>query len=289
MARDWLERISPQIHHMGHLTFKRGVINPLRVIYDHELFMFSSGDNKLVFGDVEYPCPQNSFIILPPGREHISYALSREIHIHWVHFDWTYHEDKVPSQTASYHPRRPHKRRIRRAPSYVPKEILHGAVRSRRAFEIHIRLCEEWSTGDGRRRVVARGLLLELLLELLAPPGGARDEAGRAMTLAERTRRHLTELAQAPFSAARPIKESLRELGASYYHQERVFKAHYGLSPSDYVSALRIEKIKSLLRDTDLPVGQIARRLGFEDAAYFSRFVSKHAGCSPRALRRKLL
>jgi AraC-like DNA-binding protein len=162
-------------------------------------------------------------------------------------------------------------------------------VRTRRAFELHIRLCEEWSIGDNRRRVVARCLLLELLLELLAPPGRPRDEAHRAMTLAERTRRHLTELADVPFCEAKPIKESLRELGTSYYHQERVFKSHYGLSPSDYVSALRLEKIKALLRDTDLSVTEVARRVGFEDVAYFSRFVSKHAGASPRALRRKLL
>ena len=68
MSEGWLDRISPQIHHTGHMTFKRGVINPMRVIYDHELFMFSTGQNKLVFGEVEYPCPRNSFIVLPPGR-----------------------------------------------------------------------------------------------------------------------------------------------------------------------------------------------------------------------------
>jgi AraC-like DNA-binding protein len=289
MANDWLQRISPQIHHGGHLAFKRGVINPLRTIYDHELFMFSSGESTLVFGAEQFSCPKNSFIILPPGREHISYALSAEIHIHWTHFDWTYRAQRGSTPTMSFASQETAPRHIRRAPGFVPDGILHGRVRSMRAFDLHIRLCEEWSSGDSRRRTVARALFLEVLLELLAPEGKAVGGAEHSMTLAEKTRNHLTALANQRFCDAKPIKVSLRELGTSYYHQERVFRKEYGISPSEYVNALRVERIKTLLRETELPVARVAREVGFDDAAYFSRFFSARAGCSPREFRKQQL
>jgi AraC-like DNA-binding protein len=285
---EWLDLISPHVSHTGHRTFPRGVINPVRIIYDHELFMFSAGRSLLVFGEEEYPCPKDTFLIIPPGREHISYALTDQIHIHWTHFDWRRVRRPVRERRVHYGGRPVDPRRVRGVPRYVPKGVLHGTIESPMyVFDLHIRLCEAWASGDPRRRRSARGLLLGVLSELLAPAGEARGSEDRATGLAERARNRLTELANRPFSEMPSVKESLRAVGASYFHLERVFKRHYGLAPSAYVAALRVERIKTLLRDTRMPVAQIARTLGFDDPGYLSRFFSKHVGCSPRAFRRR--
>lgn len=42
---------------------------------------------------------------------------------------------------------------------------------------------------------------------------------------------------------------------------------------------------KRLLRFTDLTVRQVSRRLGFSDAAYFSKFFRVQSGESPRSFR----
>lgn len=44
---------------------------------------------------------------------------------------------------------------------------------------------------------------------------------------------------------------------------------------------------KRLLRYSDLPVSEIAYRLGFEDPAYFSRFFTRTVGSTPSAFRRE--
>jgi len=72
----------------------------------------------------------------------------------------------------------------------------------------------------------------------------------------------------------------------SYAHQCRVFKSRYGISPLKYVNELRMTRIKGLLRDTSLPVSEIAALSGFENLGYFSRFFKRSAGMSPRDYRR---
>jgi AraC-like DNA-binding protein len=285
MTSDWLRRINPQVHHTGHLPFGRGVINPLRVICDHELFMFSSGESRLVFGEEEYACPKGTYLIIPPGREHVSYALTDEIHVFWTHFDWVHRAEPPVGQMMSFRPAQRSRPRLRRAPSFVPAGVIHGRVESARAFDLHARLCEEWASGHTRRRAVSRALLLGVLLELLEPRAGAAtgalDEAG----LAERARAYLTALAHRPFRQMPRLKDGMRSLGRSYYHIEHAFRRQYGIAPSEYVAALRIERAKAALRDADRTIGDVARELGFDDAAYFSRYFKRHALVGPRAFR----
>jgi AraC-like DNA-binding protein len=42
---------------------------------------------------------------------------------------------------------------------------------------------------------------------------------------------------------------------------------------------------QNLLRSTDVPVGEIARRLGFLDAQHFNKRFRRVAGCSPSSFR----
>jgi AraC family transcriptional regulator len=53
------------------------------------------------------------------------------------------------------------------------------------------------------------------------------------------------------------------EVHLSVYHLVRVFKDATGVTPHRFLTRLRIEEAKRLLRDTDLPIAQIALRCGF--------------------------
>lgn len=65
-----------------------------------------------------------------------------------------------------------------------------------------------------------------------------------------------------------------------------LFKAHTGVSPIRYLNKIRIDQSKLLLRNTDLPIKQIAEESGFEDSFYFSRLFQKETGMSPRDFRK---
>jgi len=84
----------------------------------------------------------------------------------------------------------------------------------------------------------------------------------------------------------------LSEIGArtglSYVQFLRRFQAYTGMTPTDYVSALRMQKAKQLLGESELLIREIAAVCGFENEYYFSNFFKKHAGVSPTAFRAML-
>ena len=64
-----------------------------------------------------------------------------------------------------------------------------------------------------------------------------------------------------------------------------LFKKKTSRSPLDYVTHLKIQKACSLLDFSDLKIKDVAAKLGYADAFYFSRLFSKTMGKSPKAYR----
>jgi AraC-like DNA-binding protein len=75
------------------------------------------------------------------------------------------------------------------------------------------------------------------------------------------------------------------ELGVSPFTFFRQFRHDVGTTPLAYVAELRFARAEHLLTRSRLPVEEIARRVGFEDAAYFSRFFRRRAGRPPSSYR----
>ena len=73
----------------------------------------------------------------------------------------------------------------------------------------------------------------------------------------------------------------------SVYHLERMFRAHTGYSIGQYRTLCRIAAARELLAVSDLPVGEIAARVGIGDASNFSRSFRRETGLSPLDYRRK--
>lgn len=69
-------------------------------------------------------------------------------------------------------------------------------------------------------------------------------------------------------------------------HLSRVCKSQLGKSAADLIVERSLHASRLLLSATTLPAQGIAKELGFGSAAYFSRFILKHTGMSPRALRK---
>jgi signal transduction histidine kinase/AraC-like DNA-binding protein len=74
-------------------------------------------------------------------------------------------------------------------------------------------------------------------------------------------------------------------VGVSESYLSQIFHRELGLSPWDYLSRLRIHMAKELLSSTRESITTVAGRVGFEDAAYFSRVFHKLVGESPHTYR----
>jgi AraC family transcriptional regulator len=53
-------------------------------------------------------------------------------------------------------------------------------------------------------------------------------------------------------------------------HLCRIFRSTYGLAPITAIELLRLARAATLLSQSDLPIGAIARSCGFADANHFS-------------------
>ena len=74
----------------------------------------------------------------------------------------------------------------------------------------------------------------------------------------------------------------------SYVQFLRRFQKYTGVTPSEYITSLRMQKAKTLLSDTDYHIKDIAEKCGFESEYYFSNFFKKNLGLSPKAFRNSL-
>lgn len=66
-----------------------------------------------------------------------------------------------------------------------------------------------------------------------------------------------------------------------------VFKEELGVTPMQYVRALRVESAARQLVGTDLKLAQVAEASGFADAFHLSHVFKAHHGVSPKEYRRR--
>lgn len=68
---------------------------------------------------------------------------------------------------------------------------------------------------------------------------------------------------------------------------ESRFKRYLGRTPREEILRLRLERVKQMLRETDLQLAQVALRCGFENPEYMPVFFKRETGISPSEYRRQ--
>ena len=73
-------------------------------------------------------------------------------------------------------------------------------------------------------------------------------------------------------------------MSPSYFSKQ--FKEKTGFSPYEYLLAVRLDKSKELLLQTDHPIQEVAYKTGFNSASNFIYFFKKETGISPLKFRK---
>ena len=82
-----------------------------------------------------------------------------------------------------------------------------------------------------------------------------------------------------------PVRRLASVSGVSEAHFARSFKEAFGLPPHRYLLTRRIEKATALLRDTELPVTDIAFQTGWSSLGTFGRIFRDITGKAPGDFR----
>jgi AraC family transcriptional regulator len=80
--------------------------------------------------------------------------------------------------------------------------------------------------------------------------------------------------------------EKLASVAAmSPYHFSRIFKSATGLPPHRFLASRRINRAKPLLKTTNLPIVEIAYRVGYADVSHFTQLFKRITGGTPGNFR----
>jgi AraC family transcriptional activator of pobA len=81
------------------------------------------------------------------------------------------------------------------------------------------------------------------------------------------------------------LRDVAREVGMTPGHLTTVVRQRTGRTVQEWIIERRMAESRRLLADGDLPVAEVARRVGISDPGYFSRLFRRAHGTSPRAWR----
>jgi transcriptional regulator GlxA family with amidase domain len=82
-----------------------------------------------------------------------------------------------------------------------------------------------------------------------------------------------------------PVRRLARVSGVSEAYFARQFKQAFGVPPHRYLLTRRVERATALLRETEMPIVEIAFQTGWESLGTFGRTFRDITGESPSAFR----
>lgn len=231
----------------------------------HVLILVEEGRGWVELGGSRFPVQGGQSILLPPDRTHAYGADPDEPwRIYWFHF-----EGKGAEGLLKWTPFTPTQ----------PVTTCPAADSLRRHFRTILATVER---GYSEHCILELSRSLINILSFLhtRSTGPAQsDQAARIEKIMDTMREHLNQ--------PQPLPHYARQCGLSVSRFSEAFREHCGVSPMTYFTELRVQRACELLDTTGLQVGEVATRLGFEDALYFSRLFRKHTGMPPSAYRKR--
>ncbi len=180
----------------------------------------------------------------------------------------------IPADTSLTLPTTPQHLRIRDAAAHAEISLLLEALgreqNTRRALFQSAVLANAELVAIWLRRQI------DLHLENNPPP---RTSAARALSRAFCVRLVTN------YASPADMGDHAAALGVTPTHLARVCRAETGTTAAKLLAQRQLHAARQLLSETDVPVLDIARHLGFGSAAYFTRFIKAHTGQPPTALR----
>lgn len=228
---------------------------------DYYLLYVVSGSLSVEMPSGWEVCESGNFIVFPPETKYVySHGKSDGLEYMWTHFTGS----KVTELLSEY------------GIKIYPK--INKVINSDRITTAFRSLFDGFSKQDSfRDRELA--LLFERLLIILARR--VKDGSDKLNRL-----RKSIAFINSHYNHNIPIPElaNIENLSVSRYNT--LFRQMMGISPTTYITRLRITSAKELLVSTDLSINKISKLVGYPDSHFFSRVFKATLGVSPSEYRK---
>jgi AraC-like DNA-binding protein len=135
------------------------------------------------------------------------------------------------------------------------------------------------------RDAFASALVLQCISDVVTGnilPNASHQDHGLAVV--EDIKSYLTEHADQDV----PLDMLGEHFSISRRHITRLFRERTGLSIGEFQLQTKLNRASELLTETNLPIGEIAFRVGFESGAALARAMRRQSGLSPSDIRQRL-
>jgi AraC family transcriptional regulator len=137
-------------------------------------------------------------------------------------------------------------------------------------------------------RMLVESLTVELSIHLLRQYGSAPLSERRPVSrLSPRKLQRVVEYIDANLREDMALDDLAGLHAMSRSHFAHLFRTTTGLPPHRFVLERRIERAKALLRETDLPITEIAAQVGCASHSHLSVLFHREAGITPRDYRQQ--
>jgi len=178
----------------------------------------------------------------------------------------------------------------RRAVAELDREPRELTLQDRTYFENEklVRLCgallqQPWDGADQllRANEITHEALSELLRSQSMTIPGQRLRGG----LAPLVRRRLHDYIESHLDQNLTLGMLAQLACMSEFHLARMFRVSFGMPPSAWIAARRIERARGLLKEGRLPLQQVAQACGYADLSHFTHRFREATGAPPGCYR----
>nr|WP_279614524.1 GlxA family transcriptional regulator [Desulfohalobium retbaense] len=133
---------------------------------------------------------------------------------------------------------------------------------------------------------LAKDVSEQFLVDRIREPGqGQRMDATARFGIHSPPLRKAVQCIERHLDAPLTQQQLAEHVGISVRHLQRLFQEHLQTTPTTFDRTLRLERAWRLLRQTDLPVVEVAVACGFASASHFARVFREHYKRSPKNVR----
>lgn len=159
-------------------------------------------------------------------------------------------------------------------------------VRHVQIEQISLMLLDELRNSSAAGHLYVDSLATALIVQLLRNFSGVESQivpcegglsARQMLQVADYVNEHLAQEIK--------ISELAELTRMSHFHFSRLFKQAIGVSPHQYVIEQRVEKAKQLLKQSQLPIMEIAMLCGFSSHSHLGKCFRQYTGMSPKQYR----
>lgn len=163
----------------------------------------------------------------------------------------------------------------------------------KRQFEGEFIIISGYSEFEYARKAIASDVLMYLLKpvdagkcrEALMKARRRLDDAPATYSAHERDFDRLPDYIRENYQQRLTLDDVAEAFHLSKTYLSERFREHFGKNFVQYKNEVRIEHAKQLLRDTQLPISEVAVQCGFDNISYFSLVFRQITGTSPLQFR----